>query len=91
MTLILLTDIIEFTYKQNMDTTKKGKDVVYGTVMESLPNTLFRVKIDGAGDDLVLSFLGGKMIHNRIRVVIGDRVMLEIDPYGGKARITRRM
>lgn len=74
-----------------MDTPKTGKNVVYGTVMESLPNTLFRVKIDGAGDDLVLSFLGGKMIHNRIRVVIGDRVSLEIDPYGGKARITRRM
>ncbi|MBP6975111.1 MAG: translation initiation factor IF-1 [Candidatus Pacebacteria bacterium] len=74
-----------------MDTPKTGKNVVYGTIMESLPNTLFRVKIDGGGDDLVLSFLGGKMIHNRIRVVIGDKVMLEIDPYGGKARITRRM
>lgn len=73
-----------------MDTPKTGKNVVYGTVMESLPNTLFRVQIDGTSD-LVLSFLGGKMIHNRIRVVIGDRVSLEIDPYGGKARITRRM
>jgi translation initiation factor IF-1 len=75
-----------------MDTSKKGKELVYGTVMEALPNTLFKVKIDGDADDkLVLSFLGGKMIHNRIRVVIGDRVSLEIDPYGGKARITRRM
>lgn len=75
-----------------METPTKGKDVVYGTVMEALPNTLFKVKIDGDVDDkLVLSFLGGKMIHNRIRVVIGDRVTLEIDPYGGKARITRRM
>ena len=91
MTLILLTDIIEFTYKQNMDKSQNGKEVVYGTIMEALPNTLFRVKIDGAGDDLVLAFLGGKMVHNRIRVVIGDRVTLEIDPYGGKARITRRM
>ena len=75
-----------------MDTSKKGKDLVYGTVMEALPNTLFRVKIDGESDDkLVLAFLGGKMIHNRIRVVIGDKVSLEIDPYGGKARVTRRM
>lgn len=80
------------SYKQNMDTPKTGKNVVYGTVMESLPNTLFRVKVDGdESEELVLSFLGGKMIHNRIRVVIGDRVMLEIDPYGGKARITRRI
>ena len=75
-----------------MDISTKGKDVVYGTVMEALPNTLFRVKIDGEADDkLVLAFLGGKMRHNRIRVVIGDRVTLEIDPYGGKARINRRM
>lgn len=74
-----------------METNNKGKEVVYGTVMEALPNTLFRVQIDGAGDQLVLAFLGGKMMHNRIRVVIGDRVSLEIDPYGGKARITRRM
>ncbi len=76
---------------QTPETNKKGKDVVYGTIMESLPNTLFKVKIDNGPDDLVLSFLGGKMVHNRIRVVIGDRVMLELDPYGGKARITRRM
>jgi translation initiation factor IF-1 len=75
-----------------MDTNKKGKDVVYGTIMESLPNAMFRVKIDNdQSDELVLAFLGGKMIHNRIRVVIGDRVTLELDPYGGKARITRRM
>ncbi len=80
------------TNKEFMDISAKGKDLVYGTVMEALPNALFRVKIDGEPDDkLVLSFLGGKMRHNRIRVVIGDRVTLEIDPYGGKARINRRM
>lgn len=75
-----------------MDNTKK-KEAIYGTIMEALPNTLFKVKIDGEEDEnkLVLAFLGGKMVHNRIRVVIGDRVMLDIDPYGGKARITRRM
>ncbi len=78
----------------NKTQTDKKKDSVYGTVMEALPNTLFRVKIDGTEDkeeNLVLAFLGGKMVHNRIRVVIGDRVSLDIDPYGGKARITRRM
>ena len=91
MTLEAKTVTIDSTYKQNMDKSQNGKEVVYGTIMEALPNTLFRVKIDGAGDDLVLAFLGGKMVHNRIRVVIGDRVTLEIDPYGGKARITRRM
>ena len=71
---------------------KKDKPVVYGTVIESLPNALYKVKLDGDDSgNLVLSFMAGKMSHNRIRVVIGDRVMLDIDPYGGKARITRRM
>ncbi len=74
-----------------MDTNQKVQDIAYGIIMESLPNALYKVKIEGAGDEPVLSYLGGKMIHNRIRVVIGDRVMLVIDPYGGKARITRRM
>ncbi len=67
------------------------KEALYGRVVEALPNTLFKVQIEGGSDEPVLSFLGGKMLHNRIRVVIGDRVMVEIDPYGGKARITRRM
>jgi translation initiation factor IF-1 len=71
---------------------KKDQPAVYGTVIESLPNALFKVKLDGDDSgNLILSFLGGKMVHNRIKVVIGDRVMLDIDPYGGKARITRRM
>jgi translation initiation factor IF-1 len=71
---------------------KKDKPAVYGTIIESLPNALYKVKLDGDDSgNLVLSFLAGKMSHNRIRVVIGDRVMLDIDPYGGKARITRRM
>jgi translation initiation factor IF-1 len=74
-----------------MDTTKKGKELIYGTVMEALPNTQFKVLLDGEEQKTVLAFLGGKMVHNRIRVVIGDRVALEIDPYGGKARISRRM
>lgn len=73
------------------DTQQPSKQVVTGIVVEALPNTQFRVKIDGQDEDkLVLAFLGGRMVHNRIRVVIGDRVTMEIDPYGGKARITRR-
>jgi translation initiation factor IF-1 len=67
------------------------KQVINGIVVEALPNTQFKVKVEGLDDDkLVHAFLGGKMVHNRIRVVIGDRVTMELDPYGGKARITRR-
>lgn len=63
---------------------------VPGVVTEALPNTLFRVKIDGKEED-VLAYLAGKMRLNRIRVLIGDKVLLELDPYGGRARITKRL
>lgn len=63
---------------------------VYGTVVETLPDTLFKVKIDGT-EDVVLAYLAGKMRMHRIRVLIGDRVTLTLDPYGGRARITKRL
>lgn len=67
------------------------KQIVTGIVVEALPNTLFRVQVDGHTEDKpLLAFLAGKMTLNRIRVLIGDRVTMELDPYGGKARITRR-
>jgi translation initiation factor IF-1 len=71
-------------------TSKQGKEIVQGIVVESLPNTLFKVQLEGEEKKVILTFLGGKMSHNRIRVVIGDRVSVEIDPYGGKGRIVRR-
>jgi translation initiation factor IF-1 len=61
---------------------------VMGIVEEALPNTLFRVKLED--DSLVLAYLAGKMRLHRIKVLVGDRVQLHIDPYGGRARITRR-
>lgn len=61
-----------------------------GVVTEALPNTLFRVKIDGK-EEIILAYLAGKMRMNRIRVLIGDRVELQLDPYGGRARIIRRI
>ncbi len=68
----------------------KNTDVVYGTVEEALPNTLFRVVLD---DDkkLILAYLAGKMRKFRIRVLVGDRVAVQLDPYGGKGRITKRL
>ncbi len=73
-----------------MDTAPKSKNTVTGMVVEALPDTLFRVQIDGA-TDVILAYLAGKMRMNRIRVLIGDKVELETDPYGGRARITRRL
>lgn len=72
-----------------MDTSLKSKNQALGRVVEALPNTLFRVELDGT-KEIILAYLAGKMRMNRIRVLIGDKVELELDPYGGRARITRR-
>jgi len=64
-------------------------ETVEGVVEEALPNTLFKVKVAGQ-DKEVLAYLAGKMRLHRIKVLVGDTVSLQIDPYGGKARIVRR-
>lgn len=61
-----------------------------GTVLEALPNIMFKVRVDGEDGEL-LSYLSGKMRLHRIRVLVGDRVLLELEPYGGKARIIKRL
>ncbi len=65
-------------------------DLTYGTVDEALPNALFRVIIDDTNESKV-AYLAGKMRKFRIRVLVGDRVGMVMDPYGGKARITKRL
>ncbi len=66
----------------------KGATVL-GTVLEALPNTIFRVTLDG--DKEVLAYLAGRMRINRIRVLVGDRVEVLLDQYGEKGRIIRRL
>ncbi len=68
---------------------KEEKKGVLGTVIEALPDTLFKVLLEDGTEKL--AFLGGKMKMNRIRVLVGDKVLMEIDPYGGKARIFKRL
>lgn len=73
----------------------EAKATVAGTVEEVLPNSLFRVRIpnpEGEGEgELVLAYLAGKMRLHRIRVLVGDQVDMVLDPYGGRARIVRRL
>ncbi len=64
--------------------------VAEGIVEEALPNTLFRVKLAGDNEEIVLAYLAGKMRLHRIKVLVGDKVQLQLDPYGGRARIVRR-
>ena len=65
------------------------KETMNGTVDEALPNTLFRVTLQNG--EQILTFLSGKMRKYRIRVLIGDKVVVEIDEYGGKGRIIKRL
>ncbi len=77
-----------------MDANTKNGTIAQGTVVEALPNTLFRVEIPSQGSqgaEIVLAYLAGKMRLHRIRVLIGDKVELQLDPYGGRARITKRL
>lgn len=66
------------------------EQLVYGTIEEALPNALFRVSIDGM-EETEIAYLAGKMRRFRIRVLVGDRVAIVPDPYGGKGRITKRL
>ena len=52
---------------------------VEGTVKESLPNAMFRVELEN--QHLVLAHVSGKMRMNFIRILPGDKVMLELSPY----------
>ena len=54
--------------------------VVEGEVVENLPNTLFKVKLDNS-NKVILCYLSGKMRKNYIKILPSDRVRIEISPY----------
>ncbi|MFW5940206.1 MAG: translation initiation factor IF-1 [Chloroflexota bacterium] len=68
---------------------KEEKIEVEGTVIEALPNTQFLVELDNGHE--VLAYLSGKMRRYYIRILLGDRVRLEMSPYDlSRGRITYR-
>ena len=61
-----------------------------GTVAETLPNTMFRVKLDNG--HIITAHISGRMRNNYIRILTGDKVKVEMTPYDlSKGRITYRM
>ncbi len=62
---------------------------VVGTVTEALPNAMFRVEVESEGE--TIAYLSGKMRIHRIKVLVGDKVEIKKDPYGGKGRIVKRL
>ncbi len=70
---------------------KQKDDVVRidGIVKETLPNAMFRVEVEGG--HIVLGHVSGKMRMNFIRILPGDKVVLELSPYDlTRGRIVRR-
>jgi translation initiation factor IF-1 len=61
-----------------------------GIVTETLPNLNYRVELEGGRQ--IICYTSGKMRKNKIYVLVGDKVDVVLDPYGGKAtnRIVRR-
>ncbi|HXF69090.1 MAG TPA: translation initiation factor IF-1 [Thermoflexus sp.] len=71
---------------------EKAKEVIQveGTVVETLPNTMFKVRLDNGHE--VLAHLSGRMRMYYIRVLLGDRVLVELSPYDlNRGRIVRRL
>ncbi|MBK8618474.1 MAG: translation initiation factor IF-1 [Anaerolineales bacterium] len=70
-------------------TKEEGKIKVDGLVIEALPGTQFRVRLDNGHE--VLAYLSGKMRKHYIRILLGDHVSMEMSPYDlSRARITFR-
>lgn len=65
------------------------KETIQGVVIEALPNAMFRVRLDS--EEEIMAVMAGKMRYHRIRVLVGDKVECELDEYGGKARIKKRL
>ncbi|MBC7256759.1 MAG: translation initiation factor IF-1 [Chloroflexi bacterium] len=72
-----------------MTKVSQEKIVVEGTIIEALPNTQFRVRLDNGHE--VLAYISGKMRKYYIRILLGDRVRVELSPYDlTKGRIVYR-
>ncbi len=70
----------------------EGAIEVDGTITSVLAGTMFRVKLGNGSNHEVLAHISGKMRKRFIRLVVGDRVKMEMSPYDlSKARITYRM
>ncbi|KIJ88948.1 translation initiation factor IF-1 [Rickettsia asembonensis] len=60
-----------------------------GTVLELLPNATFRVKLEN--DHVIIAHTSGRMRKNRIRILLGDKVTVEMTPYDlTKGRVIHR-
>lgn len=70
---------------------KEDVITIEGSVLENLPNTMFRVKL-ASSDKIILCYLSGKMRKNYIKILPGDKVRIELTAYDlNRGRIIYRM
>ena len=63
-----------------------------GKVIEVLPASTFKVQVAAMGDTVLQCYMGGRLKQNKIKVILGDSVRIEVSPYDlTKGRITYRM
>ena len=68
---------------------KQGPISMDGTITETLPNAMFRVKLDNGHE--ILAIISGKMRMHYIKILVGDKVTIEMSPYDlTKGRIIYR-
>ena len=68
---------------------KQGPISMDGVITETLPNAMFRVRLDNGHE--ILAVISGKMRMNYIKILVGDKVTIEMSPYDlTKGRITYR-
>ena len=65
------------------------KPMIRGVVVEALPATNFKIRLENGEE--ILAYLSGKMRMNYIKIMPGDRELLELSPDGKRGRITRRL
>ena len=72
-----------------MGKASQQKVEVEGTIVEALPNTQFRVRLDNGHE--VLAYISGRMRKYYIRILLGDRVRVELSPYDlSRGRVVHR-
>jgi len=95
---ILNLNLTKSNLKENKKTDSKANEVLMsketiefeGTIIESLPNAMFKVKLEN--EHMVLAHISGKIRKNFIRILPGDKVKVELTPYDlTRGRITYRL
>nr|YP_010381259.1 translation initiation factor 1 [Artabotrys pilosus]UDH59857.1 translation initiation factor 1 [Artabotrys pilosus] len=71
---------------------KEKKKIYEGLITESLRNGMFRVCLDNEDEDMIIGYISGKIRRSFIRILPGDRVLVEVGPYDStRGRITYRL